>query len=164
MSVEAVSLGKGRRMFLSLTVSELSSKEHRLRLRRGRQLGNRRNAHEKDKRDWSDSIGSNRAVRGAYIRSSIARQRYVFVHGQGASISPLVHLVRRRQRPRSRRIGRPATPSSVSASKPGRPRIRAPSIISRIEIAKKGRGNRSGSFSPPCNYSPLLQKLTAHVI
>ena len=44
-------------------------------------------------------------------------------------------------------IGRPATPLSVSASKPGRPRIRAPSLISRIEIAMKGRGNRSGSLS-----------------
>ena len=29
--------GFGRRMFLSLAVSELNSKEHRLRLRRGRQ-------------------------------------------------------------------------------------------------------------------------------
>jgi hypothetical protein len=42
-------------------------------------------AHEKDKRDWSDSIGSSSAVPGAYIASSIPRQRYVFVRGQGAS-------------------------------------------------------------------------------
>ena len=40
----------------------------------------------------------------------------------------------------SRRIGRPATPSSVSASKPGRPRTRAPSIISRSRLQRKGEG------------------------
>jgi hypothetical protein len=38
----AMGVGFGRRMFLSLTVSELGRKEHRLRLGRGRQLGNRR--------------------------------------------------------------------------------------------------------------------------
>ena len=43
------------------------------------------NAHEKVKRNWSDTIGSNRAIRGAHIASSIPRQRYVFVRGRGAS-------------------------------------------------------------------------------
>ena len=36
---------------------------------------------KKDKRDWSHSISSSSAVRGAYIASS----KFVFVRGQGAS-------------------------------------------------------------------------------
>ena len=56
---------------------------------RSRQLGNpclsgvgpEENVDEKDKRDWSHSIGSSSAVRGAYIASS----KFVFVRGQGAS-------------------------------------------------------------------------------
>ena len=54
--------------------------------------------------------------------------------------------VRRRPSSNSRRIGRPATPTGTSASKPGRPR-RPPkhNQQNKIEIAKKG--TRFGSLS-----------------
>src|SRR6476661_1219280 len=45
------------------------------------EVGPEENADEKDKRDWSHSIGSSSAVRGPYIASS----KFVFVRGQGAS-------------------------------------------------------------------------------
>ena len=53
-------------------------------------------------------------------------------------LSLLVHPVRWRPSSNSRRIGRPATPSGMSASKPGRPRRRPPSIISRQRLQRKG--------------------------
>ena len=60
----AMGVGFGRRMFLSLIVSELGSKAIVYALE-GSAVRQPENAYEKDKRNWSDFIGSNRAVRGA---------------------------------------------------------------------------------------------------
>ena len=66
---------------------------------------------------------------GYYGHGHVRRRRQRQVH------SP----VRRRPSSNSRRIGRPATPTGTSASKPGRPR-RPPkhNQQNKIEIAKKG--------------------------
>ena len=60
----------------------------------------------------------------------------------------LVHPVGRRPSSSSQRIGRPATPSGMSASKPGRLRRRPPSIISRSRLQRKGPA--SGLFLIYC--------------
>ena len=61
----------------------------------------------------------------------------------------LVHPVGKRPSSNSRRIGRPAAPTGMSASKPGRPRRRPPSIISRSRLQRKGPA--SGPFLIYCN-------------
>ena len=91
-------------------------------------------------------LASTADMRGVHIAVDLMAKAILAaaaITARRRDISLLVHPVRRRQSSHSRRIRRPATPSSVSASNPGRPRRRPPSIISRSRLQRNGEGTRS---------------------
>ena len=89
--------GFGRRMFLSLTVSELSSKEHRLRLRRGPQLSNRR-MHMKKISVFGATLLGAAVLCAAPISLHLSQDKGMSLSADKAQA----------------RIGRPLTPGSIA--------------------------------------------------